>query len=408
MVNEHVGVPHVKLPEPSFMPPQQSRQPRKALPEDLVVEEGEELRECHHFGLLIIRRLVLCGRHIPDRFELPLRIEPIDSVFIGGGCLSGSVTRRGRPPLSGSYRLSSTGSRIHTSSSVLSFPVMTSVSPVMRLCLTTCGCCDAARSRSHGKRRAVFYGCAAYHRRGKSICANSLTVPMAATDDAVLSVVEDAILRPEVVEAVIERAVEQLTATTVESRRPSLEADLAALDGELARLTGAIATGGELPALLEAVQDREQRRESLRRELEVLGASEPVVLDRAALRKNLESRLGDWRGLLRRHTAQGQQILRRLLVGRLTFTPTEDETGRYYAFHGTGTLTKLVGGLVPHNVASPTGIRTRVLALKGRNRGQRQPLEIKGKTTIPTSCEASVYHPKSLSEHIEWAQKRAQ
>ena len=222
----------------------------------------------------------------------------------------------------------------------------------------TCGCCGSsleARSRSHGKRRAVFYGCAAYHRRGKSICANSLTVPMAVTDDAVLSVVEDAILRSEVVEAAVERAVEQLTATTVVSRRPTLEADLAALESELTRLTGAIATGGELPALLDAVQDRERRREALRRELELLGASEPVVLDRAALRKNLESRLGDWRGLLRRHTEQGQQILRRLLVGRLTFTPTEDETGRYYAFHGTGTLTKLVGGLVPHNVASPTG-----------------------------------------------------
>ena len=222
----------------------------------------------------------------------------------------------------------------------------------------TCGCCGSsleARSRSHGTRRAVFYGCAAYHRRGKSVCANSLTVPMEATDDAVLTVVEDAILRPEVVEAAIERAVEQLTATTVKSRRPALEADLTALESELVRLTGAIATGGELPALLEAVQDRERSRETLRRELEALGASEPVVLDRGTLRKNLESRLGDWRGLLRRHTEQGQQILRRLLVGRLVFTPTADDAGRYYAFHGTGTLTKLVGGLVPHNVASPTG-----------------------------------------------------
>ena len=113
--------------------------------------------------------------------------------------------------------------------------------------------------------------------------------------------------------------------------------------------------GLEARALNVPRKDREGRRETLRRELELLGASEPVVLDRASLRKNLKSRLGDWRGLLRRHTAQGQQILRRLLVGRLIFTPTEDETGRYYAFHGTGTLTKLVGGLVPHNAASPTG-----------------------------------------------------
>ena len=105
----------------------------------------------------------------------------------------------------------------------------------------------------------------------------------------------------------------------------------------------------------------------MRCELEVLGTSEPVVLDRAALRKNLESRLGDWRGLLRRHTEQGQQILRRLLVGRLTFTPAEDDTGRYYTFHGTGTLTKLVGGLVPQKLASPTGFDT---LWKGESRGR--------------------------------------
>jgi hypothetical protein len=47
-------------------------------------------------------------------------------------------------------------------------------------------------------------------------------------------------------------------------------------------------------------------------------------------------------------------VLQKLIEGRLTFEPREDATGRYYAFRGVGTVTKLAG-LVPQNMASPTG-----------------------------------------------------
>ena len=58
----------------------------------------------------------------------------------------------------------------------------------------------------------------------------------------------------------------------------------------------------------------------------------------------------DWRGLLRANVAQGQQIPKRLVVGRLTFTPHPDG----YLFTGTGTLKPMLGGLVQKG-ASPTG-----------------------------------------------------
>jgi hypothetical protein len=45
-----------------------------------------------------------------------------------------------------------------------------------------------------------------------------------------------------------------------------LRDELARLDAEVARLAGAIAAGGDLPALLDALHGREQRRQHLRRE----------------------------------------------------------------------------------------------------------------------------------------------
>ena len=63
-----------------------------------------------------------------------------------------------------------------------------------------------------------------------------------------------------------------------------------------------------------------------------------------------ETYLSDWRGLLRSNTAQGQQALRRLIIGRLTLTPRED----HYEFRGVGTIQPMLGGLVQEMV-SPRG-----------------------------------------------------
>lgn len=62
---------------------------------------------------------------------------------------------------------------------------------------------------------------------------------------------------------------------------------------------------------------------------------------------NLRERLTDWQGLLQRQTAEARQILRRLLIGRLVFTPREHETGRYSELAGKGSLPGvLLGGVV--------------------------------------------------------------
>ena len=44
------------------------------------------------------------------------------------------------------------------------------------------------------------------------------------------------------------------------------------------------------------------------------------------LQQGLRARLNDWRGLPRRQPIQGRQIIRKLLVGRLTMTPRAAES----------------------------------------------------------------------------------
>ena len=78
-------------------------------------------------------------------------------------------------------------------------------------------------------------------------------------------------------------------------------------------------------------------------------------LDVRHLRSEAQRLLNEWRRLLRKHVEQGQQVLQKLIEGRLTFEPREDATGRYDAFRGVSRVTKLLAGLVPQNVASPTG-----------------------------------------------------
>src|SRR5262249_54817446 len=88
--------------------------------------------------------------------------------------------------------------------------------------------------------------------------------------------------------------------------------------------------------------------------LDHVKAMEPAEL--VKLQKGLRARLDDWRGLLRRQPAQGRQILRKLLVGRLTFTPRLAERGREYEYSGEATLGRLLAGaLTARTMVTPAG-----------------------------------------------------
>ena len=112
--------------------------------------------------------------------------------------------------------------------------------------------------------------------------------------------------------------------------------------------------GGEAATLVLAMREREKRRELIAQELRELQKPLPARQDAAKLKESLLSRLMDWKGLLRAHVPQARQMVRKLVVDRIVFTP--DAASRPYTFQATGPLSRFFSGLAyPQAMASPTG-----------------------------------------------------
>ena len=120
------------------------------------------------------------------------------------------------------------------------------------------------------------------------------------------------------------------------------------------RLSAAVAAGGELAALLVALQEREDRRRQLQERLRQHQLLDLGAIDADGVLRDLRGRLEDWRAVLHDETPRAHKLLKQLIVGRLEMTPATDRSG--YAFRGTGTMLPLLAGVVPQSVASPTGL----------------------------------------------------
>ena len=124
-------------------------------------------------------------------------------------------------------------------------------------------------------------------------------------------------------------------------QRSRLGGELRRLDTEMSRLAAAIAQGGEVEALLAAVREREGLRKQLAADLRALEGIKAIDLPKK--RAELRARLKDWQAVFRRQPVQARQILRRLLVGRLTLTPRIDKTGKHYDFKGVADRQRSMG-----------------------------------------------------------------
>lgn len=194
-----------------------------------------------------------------------------------------------------------------------------------------CGCCGGsltATSRSHGtapnRWRAYFYSCLAYHKRGPEVCSNSLLGRMETLDRAVLGKLASDVLRPDIVEAVVAGVLDARRPKANSDQAASIDAELAAIDREIARLTEAIATGGQLTVLLTALQARQARRDELEASRALVVQHRPF--DRIAVERAARERLSDWRSLLNRNVQDGRELLRQALSGPVRCTP---ENGSY-------------------------------------------------------------------------------
>jgi DNA invertase Pin-like site-specific DNA recombinase len=226
-------------------------------------------------------------------------------------------------------------------------------SPYLLTGLLTCGVCGGGMevlSSSSAGRRLYQYRCYVARRKGPACCTNKLPARMAEADAAVLAEIKRTLLHPEVVERALVHAERAIARGQSAGEREALQADLAETKRAMRRLSSAIAKGGELEALVTALQTQERQRAEQEARLAELANPAPAM-DAAAVRTQLNGYVRDWEALLRGQLGQAQQVLRRLIVGRLVFTPQADG---FYKFSGKGTVKPLLGGVI-RKLASPAG-----------------------------------------------------
>jgi site-specific DNA recombinase len=205
--------------------------------------------------------------------------------------------------------------------------------------LATCGVCggglvverSGVTRRANGRR--AFYIC---HRRRHhgTACTNTLRVPLADMNEAVLQAIEEHALTPE--------AVEQVIAMTerddVRDQQDALRRERKNVEQRIARLVAALEMSGEVSSLVAKVRELEARLTTLDSDLTRL---RPVPRVPSVV---IEDRLAEWRRLLRQSTTQGRAVLQRVLKGRSVFSPTADGPG--YTFEAPTRFDKLFAGVV--------------------------------------------------------------
>lgn len=214
---------------------------------------------------------------------------------------------------------------------------------------TTCAHCGSSiyvRSHANGQQaRKCFYSCSGFYLRGHAVCSERLRLPIEEVDRAILTALEQDVLNPAVVARVIEKAIDQLQRDREDpdQRREVLTKELRHLETELARFTQAIATGGSLPTIMSAIQEREARRVKVLAELSLLNSGPGKRFDLADTEQELKGYVSDWGNLTSRNLSATRQVLRKLLPSRIKLSRESDGT---YRFSGTVALGRMLTGLV--------------------------------------------------------------
>jgi site-specific DNA recombinase len=227
--------------------------------------------------------------------------------------------------------------------------------------LLKCGLCGGSvyvKSSSRKGARALFYGCMTHHLRGRMACVNNLLTPMNRANEEVLAVLERDVLHPDVTKTVVRKALDKFRASERDwsERRQALHKQIAAVDIEIGRLVAAISSGGDIPALVEAVKAANDRTIALSQELAEVDSQQHSDADYDQLEKELQAHFeASWKTVLTRQVGPTRQILRKLFNGdRLPFIPMTNESGSQYEFKGTASIGLLLTGRAKRLV-SPTG-----------------------------------------------------
>jgi site-specific DNA recombinase len=222
-------------------------------------------------------------------------------------------------------------------------------SPYLLSGLGRCGVCGGAliaMTRGHGAQRGRYYGCGYHHKRGPTVCTNSLQIKQEHLDHALLDAIAELLDAP-LVDAAVERVLARLPNDQAGrlDRRTTVEQEIAKTEATEQRLVDAVARGEGVEPLLARLKAEGERKRALERERAALDQRARVTpLDARRLKQELKARAKDIRGVLGRHVPQTRHILRQLLVDRLECTPVIEGGRRGYRFSGEGTFGRLLTG----------------------------------------------------------------
>ena len=148
-------------------------------------------------------------------------------------------------------------------------------------------------------------------------------------NDEVLTVLERDVLHPDVTKTVVPKALDKFRASERErtERRQVLHKQIAAIDLELKRLVAAISSGGDIPALVDAVKTANEQKTALSQNLAEVDSQQHSDADYDRLEKDLQAHFeSTWKTMLTRRVGPTRQILRKLFnETRVPFTPACDK-----------------------------------------------------------------------------------
>ena len=204
----------------------------------------------------------------------------------------------------------------------------------------------ATSGLGHGRKRYPRYACSFNSNRGKTVCANNWRESQEVLDGKVLKAIERAVLTPEAINYVVDRALQ----IAKERRRKEpdatikLEAEIKRLTRERDNLVAACAQGRAPESVLAEIHKRDQRIEARQEEL-TRSPHRLEVNDKEldSLKAAIISRMGKFQELMHADVPLARQALRKLLVGPIKCTPVVRDGRRDYAIRGE---TKL-GALLP-------------------------------------------------------------
>jgi DNA invertase Pin-like site-specific DNA recombinase len=201
------------------------------------------------------------------------------------------------------------------------------------------------RTSPRGKVRA-YWACSAAYKLGSRCPARKL-IPYTALTESVLAhfAPMEADVWFAMVAAETERWMSELQAQA--GQADALRADVARLDLELGRLSEGIALGGNVPALVTAIQGKQRARDEAAARLEHAEGQGLGLPDLEGFLTVVRSCHDGLSGVLRAGGAEGRRVLKALLQGPIRVEEVREQgVFQGWKYEGTAELGKILDGMV--------------------------------------------------------------